>query len=166
MIIGVISDTHFSDLPAARRLLEPLMRGPFADADIVLHAGDVGPPEALFCFAPLPVYAVGGNTEGPHPDLPDQRVLTLDGVRIGLTHGWGPSSGLEERVCGVFPESSVDLLVFGHSHLPVYTRTGGLVLFNPGSACRPRSSAGPTVGRLRLENGHIEGEILPLKDLT
>lgn len=165
MILGVISDTHFHDIETGRRKIEALSQGVFSDVDMVLHAGDLGPPDVLFRFAPRPVFAVRGNTDVEHIDLPDQRVLTLEGVRIGLVHGWGASEGLEERVTAHFAPHKVDLLVFGHSHLPVYTRQGGLVLFNPGSLSRPRSASGATIGKLTLVDGTIEGEILAVSPL-
>ena len=31
-----------------------------------------------------------------------------------------------------------DLVVFGHSHMPLYERQGNVVLFNPGSPVDPR----------------------------
>ncbi|PNU18809.1 metallophosphoesterase [Geothermobacter hydrogeniphilus] len=160
MIAGVLSDTHFSDLAEADAAIGELLAGCFADVDLVLHAGDLGPPEALFCFAPLPVLAVRGNTDTGHADLPSQRLLTLDGVRIGLVHGWGAAAGLETRVIRHFDGQELDLLIFGHSHVPVCTRRNGLLLFNPGSLNRPRSSRGPTVGRLILDRGTVSGEIL------
>jgi len=160
--ICVLSDTHFPDLESGRKAIDALVEGPFSGVDLVLHAGDLGPPDLLLSFAPLPILAVAGNTDIRHPDLPEQRVLTLDGVRVALIHGWGASRGLEGRVIEHFMAREPDLIVFGHSHIPVYTRYKGLVLFNPGSLSRPRSGSGPTVGMLTLNQGHIEGEILKM----
>jgi predicted phosphodiesterase len=47
-------------------------------------------------------------------------------------HETGPAKGREERCAAAFPD--VDVLVFGHSHIPWDTTApGGLRLLNPGS---------------------------------
>jgi len=164
MRIGVIADTHLQGLQQCRRFSEQLLAGPFRSVDMILHAGDLGDSELLFCLAPCPVVAVAGNTDRPHPDLPPQRLLTLAGCRIVLVHGWGGGDRIAADVFRHFAAERPDVIVFGHSHVPENRRVEGMLLFNPGSPTRPRSRAGATVGLLDIANGDVAGEILPWRE--
>jgi putative phosphoesterase len=165
MKAGIISDTHLADPLACRHLAASLLASCFADVDLILHAGDIGNPELLFHFAPLDVLAVGGNTDTPHDELPGFRTIGIEGSRVGLVHGWGGSSGLESRLQAHFAEKTLDVLIFGHSHTPVCRKTGGLLLFNPGSPTQPRSASGPTVGLINFNHGKVTGNIISCRDL-
>jgi predicted phosphodiesterase len=56
----------------------------------------------------------------------------IDGLRLAVVHETGPSTGRDERMAARYPD--VDLLVFGHSHIPWdATASTGMRLLNPGS---------------------------------
>ena len=57
--------------------------------DRILHLGDlVRDAQALQeKFPQIPVLFVPGNCDGRRPDLPDQRVFTLEGCKLLMTHG-------------------------------------------------------------------------------
>ena len=58
--------------------------------------------------------------------------VELDGVRFGVVHETGPATGREARMDA--GHDGVDVLVFGHSHIPWDTVTPrGIRLLNPGS---------------------------------
>ncbi|MFC9324906.1 metallophosphoesterase family protein [Kitasatospora sp. NPDC057015] len=133
MRILLTSDTH---VPArARRLPEPLLTA-IGAADAVVHAGDwvdVATLDLLEARARRLV-AVYGNNDGPdlRERLPLVATVEFGGVRFAVVHETGPSAGRERRCAELFPE--VDVLVFGHSHIPWDTTApGGLRLLNPGS---------------------------------
>jgi len=159
MIVGVLSDTHLRGGKDALAFLECLAREYFAEAQAVIHAGDLTDPAILEAFYPLPVYGVRGNMDLAHSDLPPKRILNLEGFRIGLIHGWGAPCGLEERLLEEFSGENLDCLVYGHSHQPLNEKRGSLLLFNPGSPIDPRQAPFPSVGRLHLDQT-IRGEIL------
>lgn len=163
--IGVISDTHLADSGESLAFLQDLAGRHFAGVDMILHAGDIVAPAALAAFSPCPVYGVRGNMDPAAPDLPHKRMLAVAGVRIGLIHGWGPPDGLIERVRGEFRDIPLDCLVFGHSHVPLCRRDGSLLLLNPGSATDRRGMPYESVGLLEVEDGVIEGRIVPLSNL-
>jgi hypothetical protein len=96
------------------------------------------------------------------PGFPHQRVVEVDGVRIGLIHGWGPPAGLAARVRAAFAGTRLDCLVFGHSHMPLCRWEGALLLFNPGSATDRRGQPSTSVGILEVEGGVIAGRIVLL----
>src|SRR5688500_19961636 len=160
--IVVLADTHIRRgssrrLPAA--VYEALQR-----ADLVLHAGDVVTGdllEELSGFAPT--VAVHGNNDGElDGQLPEDRLLTDEGVRIAMVHDSGARKGREARLRRRFP--TADLVVFGHSHIPIDAPgLDGQWLFNPGSPTERRSQPVHTFGRLRIADGHLVGhEIVAL----
>ncbi len=130
MKIAVISDTHLArPTEGFRRHMKAL----FSDADIMLHAGDMTSSSVFDYLSNWDLRAVRGNMDDPDlaARLPESRVEEVEGRRIGIIHGWGSPQGLEEKVLRVF--QGVDIIVFGHSHVPLNTKRGGVILFNPGS---------------------------------
>jgi putative phosphoesterase len=105
-------------------------------ADVVIHAGDwvsVGALDALEARARRLV-GVYGNNDGPalRARLPEVARIELGGVRFAVVHETGPATGREKRCARAYPD--VDVLVFGHSHIPWDTTADtGLRLLNPGS---------------------------------
>ncbi len=127
-------------------------------ADVVVHAGDWVDVRLLDALQARSrrLLAVVGNNDGPElrVRLPEVAYDTIDGVRLAVVHETGGSAGREVRCQQRFPD--VDLLVFGHSHIPWDTTApGGLRLLNPGSPTDRRRqpactymTAGITAGRL------------------
>ena len=128
-----MSDTH---VPKRARDLPPELWAQVDTADVVFHAGDwVDVPllDALERRSKrlIPVY---GNNDGPalRARMPEIARVQLDGVRFAVIHETGDAKGREARCAAKFPD--VDVLVFGHSHIPWDTTApGGLRLLNPGS---------------------------------
>jgi putative phosphoesterase len=123
----------------------------------VLHAGDVLTDELLHELATFaPVHAVLGNNDGLDlaRRLPEQRVLDLGGVTVGMVHDSGATTGRAARMRRRFPTAAV--VVFGHSHAPLDQEgLDGQLLFNPGSPTQRRMQPHPSFGRLRLEHGVV-----------
>jgi len=89
--------------------------------------------------------------------LPQQRVLEIGGVRIGLIHGWGPPAGLAERVRAAFADTPLDCLVFGHSHVPLCQREGALLLSTRGAPPTGAASRAPALVCWRSRTGRFKG---------
>ena len=89
--------------------------------------------------------------------LPEQKILTLDGKRIAIIHGFGPPAGLPERLLKLFEK--IDCLVFGHSHQPMNEYRNGVLLFNPGSPTDKRYAPYKSYGILEVNENGIKGEI-------
>jgi uncharacterized protein len=154
MRVIVLSDTH---APRRWRSCPPRVAERLRGADLILHAGDV-------CVAPVlaelaqyaPVTAVLGNNDGPDVaewGAAETAALTLDGLRVAMLHDSGPSGGRLARMRRRFPEA--DLVVFGHSHIPLDESGYGLRIFNPGSPTDRRRQPHGTLGVLRIEDGTI-----------
>jgi uncharacterized protein len=129
----ITSDTH---LPARARDLPAQLWAAVDAADVVVHAGDWVSVEALDALQARAARLVGvyGNNDGPalRARLPEIARVELDGLRMAVVHETGPAAGREARCAARFPD--VDVLVFGHSHIPWDTvAPGGLRLLNPGS---------------------------------
>jgi putative phosphoesterase len=139
--LGIISDTHLTQVSSAFKLAEQLLDGPFAGVDAILHAGDIVIADLESCFAGIPFYAVQGNMDTGSPDLPLKRILKVAGYRIGLIHGWGSPSAVPRNVLKEFSGDDLDMLIFGHSHTPYHAVVGSTLLFNPGSAMDHRGNA-------------------------
>lgn len=159
MKIGVLSDTH------ATRPTDELIRiarGAFSDVSLILHAGNLTSMSVLDVFSNKQVVAVCGNKDrGPITGLlPEKQILTVNGYRIGLIHGWGPPRGIEERVMSCF--DGVHCIVFGHTHKGTNRIHSGILFFNPGSFSGTRFlKRHPTAGMLTIDNG-ISGSIFPI----
>lgn len=160
--IGVISDTHLTDTAESSALLQCIAADCFRDVEMVIHAGDVVDPAVLTIFTPCPVYGVRGNMDPSSANLPYKRILQVEGVRIGVIHGWGSADRLVERIFREFAETPVDCLVFGHSHTPMCRHEDGVLLFNPGSATDRRGMPWESVGILEVSHGTVNGRILRL----
>ncbi len=152
--VVVLADTHIRR--DSTRRLPPAVYAALEQADLVLHAGDVVTGdllEELSGFAPT-LAVLGNNDAELAGRLPEDRLFTVDGYRIAMVHDSGARRGREARLQRRFP--TADLVVFGHSHIPVDTPgLGGQRLFNPGSPTERRRQPVHTYGRLRIDDGRL-----------
>ncbi|MEU1621244.1 metallophosphoesterase [Streptomyces sp. NPDC005722] len=133
MRLLVMSDTH---LPKRAKELPAELLDRIPEADAVLHAGDWVDDATLDLLQARSRRVIGvyGNNDGPglRARLPEVARAELGGLRFGVVHDSGPAQGRERRCEERFPD--LDVLVFGHSHIPWdSTAPGGLRLLNPGS---------------------------------
>ncbi|WP_371667694.1 metallophosphoesterase [Streptomyces sp. NBC_00289] len=133
MRLLLISDTH---LPKRAKVLPPGLLDELPRADVVFHAGDWVDTDTLDLLESRSrrLVAVYGNNDGPglRARLPEVAYAELGGLRFGVVHETGPAQGREARCAARFPD--LDVLVFGHSHIPWDTTAAtGLRLLNPGS---------------------------------
>ena len=134
-------------------------------ADLILHAGDVCTALVLQELTEYaPVVAVLGNNDAQ--DVADWGAaetaeLDLGGLSVAMMHDTGPAVGRLTRMRRRFPRA--DLLVFGHSHIPLDESAYGLRIFNPGSPTDRRRQPHGTVGVLQIEDGRlVRAELLPV----
>ncbi|HEY7487485.1 MAG TPA: metallophosphoesterase family protein [Streptosporangiaceae bacterium] len=162
MKVVAISDTH---APRRWRSCPPAVAGHLRDADLILHAGDVCTAavlDELTSYAP--VRAVLGNNDGPDVaawGAPERLELDLDGLPVAMVHDSGQAAGRTARMRRWFP--AAELVVFGHSHIPLDQTGDGVRIFNPGSPTDRRRQPRGTIGLLTIEDGRlVEARIVPV----
>lgn len=155
MRLLLLADTH---VPRRARDLPAPVWTQVERADLVVHAGDWVEESLLDAVESRAAALLGcwGNNDGPdlRARLPRVGRATVDGVRLAVVHETGPAAGRADRADAAYQD--LDVLVFGHSHIPWDTTTPqGLRLLNPGSPTdRRRQPAGTymtaqvTAGRL------------------
>ena len=133
MRLLLLADTH---VPKRARDLPAEVWDAVAAADAVVHAGDWVEPSLLDDLERRAERLIGvhGNNDGAElrRRLPEVAREEIGGVRFAVVHETGDAKGREQRCQAVYGD--VDVLVFGHSHIPWDTvAPGGLRLLNPGS---------------------------------
>jgi uncharacterized protein len=152
MRVVVLSDTHG---PRRWKSCPPRVAEHLRGADLIVHAGDVCTASVLDELSEYgPVRAVLGNNDAPdvaswgaEPTLE----LEVDGLRVAMIHDSGQAAGRLQRMRRTFPRAQ--LVVFGHSHIPLDQAGQGLRIFNPGSPTDRRRQPHGTLGLLRIEDG-------------
>ncbi|GAA2260276.1 phosphoesterase [Streptomyces ruber] len=156
MRLLLVSDTH---LPKRAKVLPPQLLDELPRADVVVHAGDWVDTATLDLLEDRArrLIAVYGNNDGPglRARLPEVAYAELGGLRFGVVHETGPAQGRERRCAARFPE--LDVLVFGHSHIPWDTTADtGLRLLNPGSPTDRRRQPHCTYMTARVADGRLD----------
>jgi putative phosphoesterase len=142
--VGVLSDTHLNRPTDDFKVTIGKI---FSDVDMIIHAGDMtGVPVNEF-LSNWDLRAVSGNMDDYdlRAILPARRIENVSGRRIGIMHGGGSPFGLDQLVLRSFED--VDIIIFGHSHIPMYSKKGDIYLINPGSY-----KTSKTAGILELED--------------
>ncbi len=156
----LLADTH---VPKRAKKLPDAVLSAIDAADVVIHAGDwvdVATLDLLESRSRV-LHGVYGNNDGPElrERLPEIARLTLDGVRIAVVHETGAAQRREARMDEAFPD--VDLLIFGHSHIPWDTvAPSGMRLLNPGSPTDRRRQPVCTMMTVSLTDGRIDATLV------
>lgn len=162
MKVVVLADTH---APRRWKSCPPEVARHLRGADLILHAGDVCTADVLDELAQYaPVHAVLGNNDGPDVaawGAPERLELELAGLKVAMIHDSGPWQGRPARMHRVFPNA--ELVVFGHSHIPLDETGAGVRIFNPGSPTDRRLQPQGTIGLLTISGGElVKAQILPV----
>ena len=155
MAIGILSDTHLIEPGRWFRDMAELC---FAEADIIVHAGDLTSLSVLDVFAGKTVHAVHGNMCSPNTraTLPARKIVDVGGFRFAIMHGAGFMHNIEESLYDVF--APIDCIIYGHTHRPVCHYFGPTLLVNPGSF-----TASGTYAKIRVDDESIKGKIFSVR---
>ena len=147
MRIGVISDTH-RNLHLAREAIRAMGK-----IDLLIHAGDhYSDAIELAEEFGLEVKSVIGNCDFPGEGNAEELISINDGeFKIFVVHGhqYGVKSGLEKLYYRGL-ELEADIIVFGHTHLPLLLKEDDVTLLNPGSIGFPRANEGLRYGLIEV----------------
>ena len=150
MLIGVISDTH--------GLLRPEALVALAEAEHILHAGDVGKIEILDALREIaPVTAIRGNVDvsGACAELPATEMVELGGAVFYMVHS--------VHDLDIHPGAGgVDVVVSGHSNKASVETKSGVMYLNPGSAGPRRFALPVTVGLVATGDDGVKARIVEI----
>jgi len=155
--IAVIGDTHGRITGISRALAKN-------PPDYLIHTGDYY-ADALKIAQTLnlPFYAVRGNCDA-RGDEPAELLVELSGWRIYIVHGH--QYGVKRTINNIYYrglEVEANIVIFGHTHVPLCEKVGDLWLINPGSISRPRLTKLGRYVCLGIEEHSINPEICKIK---
>lgn len=158
----LIADTHVPK--RAKRLPDAVLRA-VDDADMVIHAGDWVDLATLDLLESRSrvMHGVYGNNDGPdlRERLTEIARLTVEQVEVAVIHETGQAQKRGERMDAAFP--GVDLLIFGHSHIPWDTvAPSGMRLLNPGSPTDRRRQPVCTMMSVTIDARRIDATLVPI----
>ena len=133
MKILIVSDTHKSHGNLEKAIRES------APIDMLIHLGDVeGGEDYIRALADCPAHMLGGNNDF-FSELPREEEFFVDGLHLFITHGHYyyvavGEENLKEEARG----RGADIVMYGHTHKPSFTKETDLITLNPGSIAYPR----------------------------
>lgn len=157
MRVAVLADTHWKGSDAVPAQVLELLQ----DADVVVHAGDLKCEHVLADLEGTrrTVLAVRGNNfDLDLAALPDTRVETLNGFKVGIAHDIGSVGQYAAHVRkpeDIFGEK-VDCVIFGQTHHPFFDVLHGVPFINPGSATDQDHSGAPGTLAMLDINGRLK----------
>jgi hypothetical protein len=159
LLLTVLSDTHVSSAKRSRaRDLPAIVWDSIKESDGVIHAGDVVEESLLAAIARVvPVHAVLGNNDHGLT-LPLVLELDFEKIKLAIVHDAGPRKGRPERLRRQFPQMQV--VVYGHSHIPDCQTFEDLLIINPGSCTDRRREPKFSFGRLAIEGSSVRPYIV------
>lgn len=149
----VISDTHGRNDDIEGVLAQ------VGDVDYIIHCGDLERGEDYVrSLAKCPMTIVSGNNDY-YLDLPMDAEIEIEGIKIWIVHGhyYYVNMGVEFlREEG--KQRGVDVVMYGHTHVPHFEQEDGLTILNPGSLTYPRQQGRkPTFLMMIIkDNGDVE----------
>ena len=103
--------------------------------DMIIHLGDHALDAQVFVreFPKTPLYVVRGNCDVFSTE-PEQVIIEAEGKRIIAFHGHtkGVKLGLQNALYAA-REVGADILLFGHTHIPLCDERYGIRILNPGT---------------------------------
>nr|WP_207745892.1 metallophosphoesterase [Clostridium sp. D53t1_180928_C8] len=158
VLIAVISDSHGNKTSISK------IKKKISNAEVLLFLGD-GENDLKEITKDFTgeVYAVRGNCdfEGKYPE---ERIIEIRGKKIFMCHGhrYGVKYGYNS-IYYRGKEVGADIVLFGHSHLPIIEECDGLTLMNPGSISHGMGKIDKTLGYIDLINN--KAPIMYIKEL-
>lgn len=151
MKILVVSDSHGRNV-YLEKVLETV------EPDMLIHLGDLEGSEIFIQNkVSCPVEMVSGNNDY-FSDLEREKLITIGRYKILLTHGhrYRVHFGTE-TIKDWARQMGADIVMFGHTHMPLLDTSTDVTALNPGSISQPRQEGRiPTYAIVELDrNGEI-----------
>ena len=148
-LIAVTSDTHGKIEPLVSDLRQR------KNLDRLVHLGDYSQDARnLESLLGRPIVRVRGNNDIFDQETEDERILTIAGHRLLLTHGHlFHVHRNRELLVPYAKEQACDVVLYGHTHSYSEENMQGVYLLNPGALNWPRGDGMTSYALLHLEEG-------------
>jgi putative phosphoesterase len=133
MKILIVSDTHGRNHNYLRTLEKVL------PIDLLIHLGDFeGGEEFVETITPCPTEMISGNNDFFN-GLPKEKIIHIGKYTVMLTHGhrYGVNYGTHD-LREAARKQKADIVMFGHTHVPMIDLSDSVWVINPGSLSLPR----------------------------
>jgi len=141
MLVLVVGDIH---IPERRSVIPAKFRELLVPGKIqhVLCTGNVTTKETIDFLRNLAgdVHVVRGESDPSSCCWPDEKLIKIGNLKIGLTHGhqhlpWGCSKSIESLQRAL----DADIMITGHTHCMHYREDNNSLFINPGSLTGSRT---------------------------
>lgn len=133
MKILIVSDSHGrnSNIEKVLKKVTPL--------DLFIHLGDLETnSDFLEAVIPCPCEMVSGNNDY-FTNLPREKVITIGKYKVLLTHGHQYGVNFDNRrIKEIGRAQGMDIVLYGHTHIPCIDLSDSVWAVNPGSISLPR----------------------------
>lgn len=156
MKIGVLSDTH-----KITKYIDMAI-GYLKDCDLIIHAGDnFSDSKYIHTMTKVGVIGVKGNCD--FEDIEEEILFEVEGCNIFVCHGhnYNVKYGLS-RLESEAKYLGADIVIFGHTHIPLNITRDNILFLNPGSVSLPREVDYRSFLILNIKNNNINVEEIKL----
>lgn len=155
MRILVVSDSHNIFTKSCIKKIKE-----YEPYDLGIHLGDnIKDIKSLKSHLNIELVYVKGNCDFSRED--EEKIIELEGKKILITHGHKYNI---KRTLTYLQQSSinkdVDVVLFGHTHVPFKQIIDGILYFNPGSVTLPRSKYGTSFGIIEITDKKVDSTII------
>ena len=158
MRIFVVSDTHGSTEEFLSKM------STIEKPDLIIHLGDyVKDGIKIEKETGVKTLVVKGNGDYFQLGYNEDEIFNIEGKKIFVTHGhiYNVRYGLNNLVYKG-QEINADLILFGHTHIPILIQENDTIIMNPGSPSMPRGfDRKKTFGIIELDE-NISGQIIEI----
>jgi len=162
--LGIISDTHINkDLEFINKFIKNCL----GDMDMILHLGDYMKNDVVNILKNYKGFVgVWGNADDGlvKNNLKEKEIVKIQNYRIGLYHGHGKSKTTIDRAYEIFMDDYVDVIIFGHSHMPLIMTKNRILFINPGSPSSKRKERWYSYAVLDIQEAGISAAIRLYED--
>jgi len=128
--------------------------------ELILHLGDHDRDciDIEFEYPQIPLRSVRGNCDRSSAGL-DMDEFSFENKRFFMTHGhlFSVKTG-KTKIIETSVDRGVDILLFGHTHIPHYSVIGSLTAVNPGNI----GEGGKHYAIIEIKNGAITCDLKKL----
>lgn len=148
MKIIVVSDTHGDNKDVIEKIME------LGKPDVLIHLGDYVEDGIKISKAfGVETIIVRGNGDYGSA-YKDDELIELEGKKLFITHGH--KYNVRNTIANLYYrglELGADIILFGHTHVPVNVKEDGIIILNPGSPSLPRGiNRKKTFGLIEIED--------------